>query len=121
MTLREACEHAGIDDDPLGCAFLVAGFLRSSLQGEPSTFEGECASLRVASEHYDLTTGAGVRAWLADLGRVPDIDAPAAFWRRLADAAEADRAGEGDDGGDDADGWDEFLDELGPDRFRDAE
>jgi hypothetical protein len=36
MTLREAVEIAGIDDDPLGCGFIIAAFLRSVVQGEPS-------------------------------------------------------------------------------------
>lgn len=91
MTLREICEDViGIDDDPLGCAFVIAGTLRTAVQGEPSTYEGECASLLKATELFPINTPAGVRAWLADLGRLPDVDMPNSFWRRMTEAESAD-------------------------------
>jgi hypothetical protein len=94
VTLRETLENViGIDDDPLGCAFAIAALLRSAVQGEPSTFEGECASLVKASEHYDLTNGDGIRKWLGDLGWLPDIDVPDPFWLSIV---EADQDEEGD-------------------------
>lgn len=93
MTLREAVDICDPDADPLGCAFLIAGFMRSALQGEPSTFEGDLASLVMAHEvGIDTTTGDGIRAWLADLGRVPDVDVPRRFWDEFTRAAEADEA-----------------------------
>lgn len=86
MTLREACEEIGIDDDPLGCAFAIAAFMRTAIQGEPSTYEGECASLVKASEHFELNTGDGIRNWLNDLGKIPDIEMPDSFWLSIATA-----------------------------------
>lgn len=79
MTLRELCDVVGIDSDPLGCCFVIAAVLRSAVQGEPSTFEGECASILKAHEHYDTWTGAGVRAWLDGLGEAATLDLPDGF------------------------------------------
>ena len=91
MTLREVLgTNDEIDADPLGCAFMIAATLRSALQGEPSTYEGECESLVKASEHYDLKSGDGIRAWLDRLGVIPDMDLPDRFWLEMADASDAD-------------------------------
>ena len=91
MTLREAVEVAGIDDDPLSCGFVIAAFLRTVVQGEPSTYEGECASLIKASEYFDLKTGDGIREWLADLGRLPDLDLTDSFWLSIVEADQDDK------------------------------
>lgn len=96
MTLREVVNDVGIDEDPFACAFLIAGFLRSVVQGEPSTFEGECASL---NKLHELTgwwadSPDDIRKWLADLGAIPDIDVPDAFWDAMAAAGEADEQNE---------------------------
>ena len=81
MTLRYVLKYiVGIDEDPLGCAFIIATFLRSSVQGKVSTFEGDCSSLVIASEYYDIQTGDGIRMWLNDLGKVPDIDVSSEYW-----------------------------------------
>lgn len=86
MTLRDMCESVGIDSDPQGCAFVIAGTLRTAVQGEPSTFEGECASLVKASEFYDVRTPAGIRKWLNALGAAADHDLPKEFWLWMAEA-----------------------------------
>jgi len=98
MTLREAVALIGIDENPLGCGFAIAALLRTAVHGEPSTFEDECASLVKASEHFDLKTGDGIRKWLADLGRVPDIDVPDSFWLFIvnADSEESDEPASAD-------------------------
>ena len=91
MTLRDALgTKEEIDADPLGAAFVIAACLRTAYQGEPSTYEGECASLLVASKHFDLKTGDGIRAWLADLGTLPDMELPNRFWLSICDSAEVD-------------------------------
>lgn len=86
MTRREAVDHVNPDLYPGQAAFIIAGFLRTVVQGEPSTFEGECASLNAAAKHYDLRSGDGIRAWPAALGGVPDIPAPTGFWLNMLDA-----------------------------------
>lgn len=93
MTLREACDGIGIDEDPIGCAFVIAAMLRTSVQREPSTFEGECASINKLHELTGLRMDRpdDVRAWLNDLGTVPDIEVPDSLWLSLADASDRDR------------------------------
>ena len=86
MTIREMCEAVGIDRDPLGCGFVIASALRTAVQGEASTFEGECASLIKASDHFDVNTAAGIRAWLTDLGKAAEFDFPDSFWAAIARA-----------------------------------
>lgn len=89
MTLREACEQiVGIDTDPLGCAFVIAGLLRTAVQGEPSTFEGECASIVKAQEVMGIsaTSPADIRRWLDDLGRLADLDMSNEFWLNMVTA-----------------------------------
>lgn len=79
-----------VDADPLEAAFLIAGFLRTAVQGEVSTFEGECASLLKAGEHFDLKSGDGIRAWVADIGVLASHPIPAWWWAKIADAAGSD-------------------------------
>ena len=77
FTLREFVESIGPDAEPLECAFLIAMILRSAVQGEASTFEGECASICMAMRlGIDTKTGDGIRAWLADLGAFADFPLP---------------------------------------------
>lgn len=76
MTLRELCDVVGIDDDPLGCGFAIVAVLRSAVQGEPSTYEGECASLLKASELFDVNDPQGIRLWLDALGEFTTINLP---------------------------------------------
>lgn len=95
MTLREMCIDAiGIDADPLGCAFVIVAVMRTAAQGEPSTFEGECASINKAAEllGIDPTDPAAIRWWLDDLKALADLDLPNEFWAALADSSEADEA-----------------------------
>ena len=91
MTLRDVLgSNDEIDADPLGAAFMIAATLRSAAQGEPSTYEGECATLAKASEHFDLKSGDGIRVWLTRLGVIPDMDLPDSFWLSMAAAADSD-------------------------------
>jgi hypothetical protein len=93
MTLRELVTKA---DNPLEASFMIAGFLRTAIQGEPSTYEGDCASIVKAMDTlpFDITTPEGIQSWLTDLGTVPDIDMPDSFWLSMAESAEADDTGE---------------------------
>ncbi len=92
MTLRSAVDVIGIDTDPLGCAFIIAAFLRTAVQRSPSTLEGECASIL----KFEELTGksckepASIRYWLDDLKAVADIPAPLSWWGELLAAAECD-------------------------------
>lgn len=88
MNLREAVDVVGIEADPLGCGFAIAAFIRTAVQREPSTYEGECATLRAAIDTlpYDVTTPAGIRAWLDDLGTVAELDMPRTWWLNLLTA-----------------------------------
>lgn len=100
MTLREVCADAiGIDADPMGCAFLIAAVLRTGVQGEPSTFEGECASINKAAEllGIDPTSPASIRWWLDDIKALADLDMPNEFWAALVDSADADEANDQED------------------------
>ena len=91
MTLRDVLgSNDEIDADPLGAAFMIAGTLRSAYQGEPSTYEGECATILKASEHFDLKSGDGIRAWLDRLGVLPDMELPDRFWLAMCEASDAD-------------------------------
>lgn len=87
MTLREMVESIGIDEDPMGCAFVIAAYLRTADQREPSTFEGECATLVRATEAYGrMDDPAAVRRFLEAFSGVADIPVPDAFWLSIADA-----------------------------------
>ena len=85
MTLREAVEKIGYDE-PLECAFIIAACMRSAVQGEPSTYEGDCASIRKAREHFDTRTADGIRAWMDDLGQFADFDFPDSWWINVLEA-----------------------------------
>ena len=86
-TLREMCEIVGIDDNPMECAFVIAALLRTTLQKEPSTFDGECASIVAACETYGLMDKPeSIRKWLDALGKVADFDVPDRVWLSIAEA-----------------------------------
>ena len=89
MTLRE---FVSLADDPLEASFMIASFLRTVVQGEPSTYEGECATIRKAMEilPFDLTTMEGIQQWLDDLGRLSDINCPNEFWLSMCNSEDAD-------------------------------
>lgn len=91
-TLRELCNIVGIEEDPLGCAFAIACVMRSAMQGEPSTYEGECASLVKASEFFKVNTPDGIRKWLDDLGALAELDLPEPWLLKIfqADLEESD-------------------------------
>ena len=96
MTLREMVNEIGIKEEPLQCAFVIASLLRSTLQREISTFEGEYSSVLMASEVYgNQNTPEGVREWLRCLGKVPDIDVPNKVWAAIA-YADKDEIEEGE-------------------------
>lgn len=87
MTLREMLDFVGIDENPLQCAFVIAGLLRTSIQREVSTFEGECATLLLATEHYGkISNPENLRRWIDDLGQVMDIDVPDSLWFAISEA-----------------------------------
>jgi hypothetical protein len=90
MSLRDVCESVGPDAEPMECAFLIAAFLRTAVQGEPSTFEGECASLVKASERYDIDNGADIRRWLDNLGPAAELKMPTVWWAKMVESADAD-------------------------------
>ena len=92
MTLREIVEEIGIDDFPDQCAFVIASTMRTSVQGEPSTFEGECASLCKLREltGWRVDSPEDIRSRLADLGRFADHDFPDEFWIAIANADQED-------------------------------
>ena len=99
-SLRQMCEFVGIDSNPLGCGFVITALLRSAAQGEPSTFEGELASLVKASDHFDLKAGKGIREWLTDLGELADMPLPESYWAKIVSAdMQCPECGDGD--------WDE--------------
>ena len=87
MTLREMVDEIGIDECPLECAFVIAALLRTTLQREPSTFDGECASLVMATKVYGkVNEPESIRKWLASLGKIPDLDVPDSIWLSMATA-----------------------------------
>ena len=91
MTLREMCDSIGIDDEPFECAFVIAGLLRTILQREPSTFEGECATLVEVTKligHVDEPET--IHKWLAMLGPIPDQEVPDSLWQSMAEADQED-------------------------------
>lgn len=88
-TLRELVEQFSSDDDPSNpfeCAFLIAMVMRTAIQGEASTIEGECLSLIKAREHYDLESMDGIRQWLDDLGECADTEVPELVLSQIASA-----------------------------------
>lgn len=76
-TLREMCQIIGIDEDPVSCALVVAGVLRTIEQQEAATLEGEASSVLVLQDQYGSTVnGDMVRKWLDRLGKVADMTIP---------------------------------------------
>lgn len=87
MTLREMCDTIGIDDNPFECAFCIAALLRTCHQGEPSTFEGECATLLQVTEHIGrVDEPETIRKWLATLKKIPDMEVPDSVWLSITEA-----------------------------------
>jgi hypothetical protein len=87
MTLREMCDSIGIDDNPFECAFCIAALLRSSLQREPSTFEGECATLvEVTKLIGRVDQPETIRRWLGMLKAIPDMEVPDSTWLSIVNA-----------------------------------
>jgi hypothetical protein len=58
----------------------------ASSRASHRTLEGECASLLVASERYDLKTGDGIREWLENLQGVSDMHMPSSWWLKILEA-----------------------------------
>lgn len=93
MTLREMVESIGIDEEPFECAFCIASLLRTVIQREPSTFEGECATLVQVTEKIGrVDEPATIRRWLQLLGRVPDLEVPDSVWMSIVDADQDEEA-----------------------------
>jgi hypothetical protein len=92
MTLREMVNEVGIDDDPLGCAFVIAGFLRTAAQKEPSTFEGECASINKLHQltGRDVSKPETIRWWLDDCEPASSLEVPDWWWLEICKAQDRD-------------------------------
>lgn len=87
MTLREMLEVIGIDEEPLQCAFIIAALLRTVVQREASTFEGECAGLVEVSKLVgEMNRPESVRKLLDGLGGIPDMEVPDSLWLQIATA-----------------------------------
>jgi hypothetical protein len=87
MTLREMIDSIGIDEEPLECSFVMVAFMRTVLQGEPSTFEGDCASLIKTAELVGRPNQPEtVRKVLSHLGPIPDMEVPDSIWLSIANA-----------------------------------
>lgn len=90
-TLREAIELLDIDSNPIGSSMIIAGWLRSMDQGEPSTREGECASLNGVMDVYGrIDDPANVRKWIEDIGPALDKPMPDAWVENLVAIWEQD-------------------------------
>lgn len=86
------CESTGIDEAPFECAFVIASFLRTVDQGEPSTLDGDCATLcAVCDSHGRPDDPDAVRRWLLALGDLPDREVPDELWLSMIEAHDADR------------------------------
>ena len=95
MTLREICDMISIDKNPIECAFVIASSLRTILQGEPSTIEGECATILAAEEEYgSVTDPSSIRLWLDRLGPVSEANIPDRILRGIVEANQSDIEGE---------------------------
>lgn len=91
MTLRELVEIVDIDADPEQAAVMLITVVRSSLQGEPSTVEGETASYLKAEEFYGtMSDPANVRKMLAGFEQIMDIEIPRSLLRKMLDSYERD-------------------------------
>lgn len=90
MTLRQAVDLVMQDGDWLEGAFVIAAFLRTAAQGEPSTYEGECASINKAIDilPFDVKSPEGIQLWLAHIGELADKDMPDKWWKQIAETAD---------------------------------
>lgn len=89
MTLREAVNEIGINEEPMECAFLIIGFLRAARTGVVGTFEDDCAGLLVVTGEIGRVDGPDtVKKWLDMLGRIPDMEVPDSVWLQLTEDGE---------------------------------
>ena len=95
MTIREIANLTLEDSqaslgDLSGSLLTMLGILRSGLQGEPATFEGELVSALKWTDIYGKISADGIRRWLDDIGKLADMPIPDSVLKGYLDAADSD-------------------------------
>lgn len=92
MTIQELIKTI-IGDEPMSddlameCFFAIAGALRTRVQGEASTFEGECAGIMAVMDKTGIRPDAsGLKRFMEECPHILAIEIPDAVLRMMAEA-----------------------------------